>query len=53
MTKLADGSTVSIHRDGPLYTVEHRTASGLLLNSLTDCTLEEARAGLDTDPARW
>ena len=53
MTYLADGSKVSIHRNGGAFVVEHNSVEGQLLDSMDCDTFAEAQAALAYGPARW
>ena len=56
MTKLSDGSTLSIHRaQGATggYVVAHISREGVTLDEMLCDNMDEARAAVAYGPARW
>jgi hypothetical protein len=56
MTKLADGSTVSIHRAQGAqggYVVAHTSRAGITIDEMRCDNMDEARAAMHYGPDRW
>lgn len=56
MTKLADGSTLSIHRAQGAsggYIVAHISCAGITLDEMKCDNMDEARAAVHYGPSKW
>lgn len=53
MRILDDGSSVTIHRTGNGFSVEHIGANGTLIDAIDCVDFLEARAAFAFGPARW